>query len=150
MIPYGVWDNRTYDSSQMTVMIPETTGAATAPIDKNRVGNATVTYSYKNASDTETAVNDGILNSSGARFTWWSHQGTQEWIQYDLPQSMTIARSDILWYEDASQGGGCDVPQTFSHEYWTGLAWKPLETAHDYMNMIDLYGGHFTIVRFNR
>jgi DUF1680 family protein len=151
MIPYGVWDNRTYDSSQMTVMVPETTGAATPPVDKNRVGNATITYSYKNASDTETALNDGIIPGDPntiPRFTWWSHQGTQEWVQYDLPAPITIGRSDIRWYEDASQGGGCDYPQTFSHEYWTGSSWAPLQLSHDYMNMIDLYGGHFTIVRF--
>ncbi|MBI3856440.1 MAG: glycoside hydrolase family 127 protein [Planctomycetes bacterium] len=149
MIPYGVWDNRSYDSSLMTVMIPETVGAAVAQADKNRVGNATVSYSYKNASDTETAVNDGLFGDpSHPRFTWWSHQGTQEWIQYDLPAAITVGRSDILWYEDASQGGGCDYPQSFSHEYWNGSSWQPLQLAHDYMNMIDLYGGHFTILRF--
>jgi DUF1680 family protein len=153
MIPYGVWDNRSYDSSLMTVMAPETVGAATAPVDKNRVGSATVSYSYKNASDSAGAVNDGILpiTDSGSipRFTWWGHSGTSEWIQYDLPAAVTIGRSDILWYEDASSGGGCDYPQTFNHQYWDGGAWQPLVLQHDYMNMIDLYGGHFTIVRFN-
>jgi hypothetical protein len=152
MIPYGVWDNRSYDSSLMTVMAPETAGAVTPPLDRNRVGNAVVSYSYKNAGDTETAVNDGILPGSGPnvipRFTWWNHQGTQEWIQYDLPQAMSVGRSDILWYEDASQGGGCDLPQSFSHDYWNGSSWQPLQLLHDYMNMIDLYGGHFTILRF--
>ena len=133
-------------------MIPETTGAATAPVDKNRVGNATVTYSYKNAGDTEAALNDGIVPTGdhGAipRFTWWNHQGTSEWVQYDLPSAMTISRSDILFFEDASQGGGCDFPQTFSHESWNGSTWVPMQLSHDYMNMIDLYGGHFTILRF--
>src|SRR5581483_8467235 len=79
---------------------------------------------------------------------WWSHQGTAEWIQYDLPAPITISRSDIAWYEDASQGGGCDYPQSFSHEYWNGSSWQPVTLAHDYNNMIDLFGGHFTIVRF--
>jgi hypothetical protein len=152
MIPYGVWDNRSYDSSLMTVMVPETAGASQVLPDKGRVGNATVTYSFKNGGDTETAVNDGILPNPDPnaipRFTWWSHQGTQEWIQFDLPEALTVGRSDILWYEDASQGGGCDFPQSFSHEYWTGSSWQPLQLLHDYMNMIDLYGGHFTIVRF--
>jgi hypothetical protein len=153
MIPYGVWDNRTYDSSLMTVMIPETSGAATAPVDRNRVGNATVSYSYKNASDTAGAVNDGLLpiTDSGSipRFTWWGHSGTSEWIQYDLPGPITLGKSEILWYEDASSGGGCDYPQTFNHQYWDGGAWQTLTLQHDYMNMIDLYGGHFTILRFN-
>jgi len=148
MIPYGVWDNRSYDTSLMTVMVPETPGAVTPPVDKNRVGNATISYSYKNPGDTETALNDGVLDPNVARFTWWSHQGTDEWIQYDLPQSTTIGRSDVRWFEDASQGGGCDYPQTFSHEYWNGSTWQPMQMTHDYMNMIDLYGGHFAILRF--
>jgi len=152
MIPYGVWDNRSYDSSHMTVMVPESVGAVNAPLDKNRVGNATISYSYKNAADTETALNDGLIppgdQFSAPRFTWWSHQGTSEWVQYDLPAPVTINRSDILWFEDASQGGGCDYPSTFNHQYWNGSSWQPLVLQHDYMNMIDLYGGHFTIVRF--
>jgi uncharacterized protein len=153
MIPYGVWDNRSYDTSHMTVMVPETMAAATAPVDTGRVGNATITSSYANPSDTVAAVNDGILPKDNAdptipRFTWWNHTGTQEWIQYDLPQAITIARSDIHWFEDTGQGGGCDYPETFSHEYWTGASWAPMQLQHDYTNMIDLYGGHFTIVRF--
>jgi DUF1680 family protein/regulation of enolase protein 1 (concanavalin A-like superfamily) len=152
MIPYGVWDNRTYDSSLMTVMVPETAGAAGMIFDHGRVGNATVSYSYKNASDTEAALNDGILPNPDPntipRFTWWSHQGTSEWVEYDLPAQMTVGRSDILWYEDASQGGGCDYPQTFNLQYWNGSSWQPLQLQHDYMNMIDLVGGHFTILRF--
>lgn len=153
MIPYGVWDNRTYDTSLMTVTAPESAGAVTPPLDKNRVANATISYSYKNAGDTETALNDGILPKDNQdqtipRFTWWSHQGTQEWIQYDLPAPITIGRSDVSWYEDASQGGGCDYPQTISYQYWNGASWQPMTPLHDYLNMIDFYGGHFSIMRF--
>ena len=48
-----------------------------------------------------------------------------------------------------TQGGGCDFPQTFSHDYWNGSSWVPLVPLHDYEVAADLYsGGHYTIVRF--
>jgi len=152
MIPYGVWDNRSYDTSLMTVMVPETAAAVPVVLDQNRVGNAAVSYSYKNPSDSDAALNDGILPNPDAntipRFTWWSHQGTQEWVQYDFPAALSLNRSDVLWYEDASSGGGCDYPQSYSLDYWTGSSWQPVQLLHDYSNEIDLYGGHFSILRF--
>ena len=151
LIPYGVWDNRSYDSSLMTVMIPETPGAAAPVFDKNRVGNATVSYSYKNAGDTEAALNDGILPANGTgtipRFTWWSHKGTAEWVQYDFPAPLTLNRSDVLWFEDAGSGGDCDFPQSCNLQYWNGGGWQSVTLLHDY-NGNDLFGGHFTILRF--
>ncbi len=152
MIPYGVWDNRSHDSS-MTVMVPESAGAATVILDRGRLADATRTWSYKNAGDADAALNDGIWpkgsnDGSIPRFTWWSHQGTSEWVAYEFPAPLTIWRSDLYWYADAEQGGGCDFPQSFSHEYWNGSSWQPLVLAHDYGGN-DLYsGGHFTVVRF--
>jgi hypothetical protein len=153
MIPYGVWDNRAHDSS-MTVMVPETIGAAATLPEQNRASGAAISYSYKNATDSAAALNDGILphgsnDNAVPRFTWWSHQGTAEWVQYDLPSSMTVWRSDIFWYADAEQGGGCDFPESFSHEYWNGSSWQPLVYAQNYGGNDLFSGGHFTIVRFN-
>ena len=161
-IPYGAWDNRPlaprsndYDWSHdgaMTVWIPET--SAVAGPDRGRVGDATVSWSFKNGGDTGAALNDGLLPKDSndqtiPRFTWWSHQGTEEWIAYEFPQPLTVWRSDLFWFSDASAGGGCDFPQTFRHEYWDGGAWRPVQLDADYANAADLYsGGHFTIVRF--
>jgi len=153
LIPYAVWDNRSHDSL-MTVMVPETAAAAPVKPDRGRVGGATVSYSYKNGSDSEAALNDGVWpqnsnDQSIPRFTWWSHQGTSEWIAYEFPAPVTLWRSDIFWFSDASAGGGCDFPQTFSHEYWTGSSWQPVALQHDYAHTNDLFSdGHFTIVRF--
>jgi DUF1680 family protein len=143
MIPYAVWDNRSHDSL-MTVLAPESGPAAPVQPDRGRLAGATVTYSYKNASDTETALNDGLWPANSddqtiPRFTWWSHQGTQEWVAYEFPAPMTVWRSDVFWFSDASAGGGCDFPQSFSHEYWDGSAWQPVTLLHDYPDEIDLY-----------
>ncbi|HVE43020.1 MAG TPA: beta-L-arabinofuranosidase domain-containing protein [Planctomycetota bacterium] len=153
MIPYAVWDNRSHDSL-MAVMLPETAAAAPVRPDKGRVGSATVSYSYKNGGDTEAAINDGVWpqnsnDQSIPRFTWWSHQGTAEWIAYEFPAPTTVWRSDIFWFSDAGAGGGCDFPQSFSHEYWTGSSWQPVTLLHDYAHTNDLFSdGHFSIVRF--
>ncbi|HEX7898557.1 MAG TPA: beta-L-arabinofuranosidase domain-containing protein [Planctomycetota bacterium] len=154
MIPYGVWDNRSYDTSRMTVLVPESIGAVPVPPDRGRVGNATVSWSHKFGSDTGAACNDGLWPKGSndqtiPRFTWWDHQGTDEWIAYEFPAPLSVWRSDIYWFADADQGGGCDFPQTFSHDYWNGSSWVPLIPLHDYEVAADLYsGGHYTIVRF--
>lgn len=154
MIPYGVWDNRSYDTSRMTVMVPETAAANVFRPDRGRVGDATVSWSHKNGSDTGAACNDGIWPKGSndqtiPRFTWWSHQGTDEWIAYEFPAPLKVWRSDIYWFSDAEAGGGCDFPQHFTHDYWNGSSWVPLVPLHDYDVAADLYSsGHYTIVRF--
>jgi DUF1680 family protein len=152
MIPYAVWDNRAHDTG-MTVMVPESASAANAEVerDRGRLADATITASHGGATG---AVADGILprNSEDgaiARFTWWDHAGTEEWIACEFPSPRRIRRSDLFWFNDAGQGGGCDFPETFRHEYWTGAAWAPLVLDADYMSAVDLYAPwHFTIVRF--
>jgi hypothetical protein len=163
-VPYGVWDNRptaprsnlwdTSHDSLMTVWLPEAAGSVVTPPDRGRLADATVSWSYKNAGDTGAALNDGLLphdanDQSIPRFTWWSHQGTEEWVAYEFPSPIRVWRSDLFWFSDAKAGGGCDFPTTFRHEYWNGSGWSPLVLDADYMNAVDLYAdGHFTIVRF--
>ncbi len=146
MIPYAVWDNRNR-RGDMCVMVPETPQAAATIIDRGRLANATVSASVVGGD--ANAVKDGILpmnNNDAAipRFTWQARQGTDEWIQLDFPQAIPVWRSDLHWYLDAA----CDYPQSLSHEYWDGGAWRPFQMAHDYLDCIDLFGGHFAIVRF--
>lgn len=154
MIPYGVWDNRNYDNSRMTVMVPESAAANAVLPDRGRLADAAVSWSHKFEHDTGAACNDGIWPKGAndqtiPRFTWWNHQGSDEWIAYEFPAPLKVWRSDIYWFSDAGGGGGCDFPQSFSHEYWTGSAWAPLVPLHDYEVAADLYAdGHYTIVRF--
>jgi uncharacterized protein len=145
-----VWDNRNHDS-QMAVMIPESAGAAAVAPDRGRLANATATASFGGAA---AAVHDGLLPANSGdpsipRFTWWSHQGTEEWIELSFPAPLRVWRSDLFWFNDSPSGGGCDFPASFRHEYWTGTAWAPLILDADYESAVDLYAPwHFTIVRF--
>lgn len=163
-VPYCAWDNRPmaprsndWDSSNdclMTVWIPESAAAVPVVPDRGRLGDATVTWSHKNGGDTAAALNDGVLpahsnDQSIPRFTWWSHQGSEEWMAYEFPSARRVWRSDIFWFSDAEAGGGCDFPATFRHETWDGGAWRPVALDADYEHAADLYSsGHFTIVRF--
>lgn len=150
MIPYAVWDNRAHDTS-MTVQVPETAAAALVQPDRGRLAAAAATASH--GADLA-ALHDGILpkasdDLSVPRFTWWDRQGTAEWVELALPSPMRVWRSDLFWFRDAELGGGCDFPESFSHEYWTGSAWAPLVPDADYENATDLMAPwHFTILRF--
>jgi hypothetical protein len=99
-------------------------------------------------------VNDGILPKDSSdttipRFTWWNHQGTEEWIEVAFPQALKVWRSDLFWFSDAGSGGGCDFPASLRHEYWNGSAWKPVQLDADYAHSVDLFASwHFTTVRF--
>ena len=151
MIPYAVWDNRAHDSS-MLVQVPETAAAAVVQPDRGRLATATASASH---GVDLSALHDGVLPTASddlsiPRFTWWPRQGTAEWAELAFPAPMTVWRSDLFWFRDVELGGGCDFPQSFSHEYWTGSAWAPLVPDADYANAGDLLAPwHFTILRFS-
>ena len=62
------------------------------------------------------ALDDGVLpvnsaDTNVARFTWWDHVGTVEWVEYDFEQPRRIGRSGAYWYDDGANGR-CRVPQS--------------------------------------
>jgi hypothetical protein len=155
LIPYAVWDNNnTNNNSGLCVWIPESIATANnnAP-DQGRIGNATVTYSHKNANDSADSIKDGLLGSNSndqsiPRFTWWSHLGTSEWVAYEFPQPITVWRSDIMWFDD---GGDCRFPQSFNLEYWntTTNQWAPVQLTAPYAQAVDLFAEwHPSVLRF--
>jgi hypothetical protein len=63
------------------------------------------------------ALDDGVLpvnsaDTNVARFTWWDHVGTVEWVEYDFEQPRRIGRSGAYWYDDGASGR-CRVPQSW-------------------------------------
>ncbi len=66
------------------------------------------------------------------RFTWWSHKGSQEWVQYDFPEAREVSAVEVYWFDDRPRGGGCRVPQSWQVHYQSGRDWKPVETAEAY------------------
>jgi hypothetical protein len=102
--------------------------------------------SHVNDSDTVSALNDGLepkssADGSKARFTWWDHLGTHEWVEYQFSKPRSISRCEVYWYDDTPSGGGCRVPASWHLLYWDGSAWQPVSGATAYGNEKD---------RFNR
>ena len=87
-------------------------------------------------SDTVEALDDGLVPSASndesiPRFTWWDHQGTTEWVQYDFPQPKEVSAVEVFWFDDTGTGQ-CRIPKTWRLLYQDGGEWKPVpgtETA---------------------
>ena len=92
--------------------------------------------SYVNSSDTVSAMNLGVqpTNSSEQiiRMTWWSHQGTAEWVQATFNGLSQVGQLSVYWYDDVPLGGGCNVPQSWYVQYLVGTNWVTVTGASGY------------------
>ena len=71
--------------------------------------NSPITASHCFESDTVEAVNDGIVprNSAdreNARFTWWPHRGTSEWLQWTFGKARAVGKVEVYWFDDTGSG----------------------------------------------
>ena len=88
------------------------------------------TASHTGGSDTIDALCDGLggrnsADESVARFTWWAHRGTAEWVQYDFDGPRKVVAASVQWFDDAG-AGSCRVPQSWRLLYKEGDGWKPV------------------------
>ncbi|MBN2560801.1 MAG: glycoside hydrolase family 127 protein [Phycisphaerae bacterium] len=124
-IPYYAWCHR--GANEMAVWLPRDAEAVPPP-PLTAGFRASGSHCFSN--DTIGALNDGLLPASSSdhgipRMTWWSHKGTAEWLQYDLPKPMKITSVDVYWFDDTGRGG-CRVPQSWRLLYRDGNTWKPV------------------------
>jgi hypothetical protein len=99
--------------------------------------------------DTTEALNDGRLPKSSndhdiPRFTWWDHKGTRkaidnttkwtdtEWVQYDFDKPRRLTVSQVYWFDDEPQKGGCRVPASWRLLYRSGEEWKEVPHPSKY------------------
>ena len=75
------------------------------------------------------------------RFTWWSHKGTREWVQYDFREPTAVRGVRVYWFDDRPRGGGCRVPQAWSLLYKTegSTEWREVSALGDYGVAADRY-----------
>ncbi len=100
--------------------------------------------------DTEDALCDGILpkNSNDPiipRFTYWPHQGTKEWVEYQFKEEKTINSCSVYWFDDSKTGGGCKLPQSWKISYLDGKVWKSVHAKDVYT----IQANQFCKVRFD-
>ncbi len=88
--------------------------------------------SHVHDSDTTDALSDGMVGANSAdesiaRFTWWDHRGTAEWVQYDFDGPRKLASASVYWFDDTGHGN-CRVPASWRILYKSGDQWKPVST----------------------
>jgi hypothetical protein len=94
-------------------------------------------------SDSVAALSDKISPQSSndhsiARFTWWDHKGTTEWVQYDFEQAKNISGSSVYFFDDTGSGG-CRVPKSWRLLYKDGNQWKPVSNPSSYGLQKDMF-----------
>ncbi len=62
------------------------------------------------------------------RFTWWSHRGTTEWVQYDFGSERKVSGVAIYWFDDTGVGQ-CRVPASWRVMHLDAGSWKPVKSA---------------------
>jgi hypothetical protein len=80
--------------------------------------------------DTLAALNDGREPKSSGdptlpRMTFWDHQGTTEWVQYDFPARIEARSVQVYWFQDTA---GCRVPKEWRLLYREDSAWRPVKS----------------------
>jgi len=104
---------------------------------------ARVSVSHVWQSDTPAALNDlrepsASNDASIARFTWWPHKGTREWVQYTWDAPVSVGESAVYWFDDAPQGG-CRAPKSWDLHYLFGNEWLPVQSPSEYDTALNQY-----------
>ena len=91
------------------------------------------TASHCWGNDTVSACSDKLLPKSSndqsiARFTWWDHEGTTEWVQYNFDEPRKISGVDVYWFDDTGLGS-CRLPKSWRVLYEQGGEFKPVSGA---------------------
>jgi hypothetical protein len=147
-IPYYAWNNR--GTSNMLIWMPDQEVSATPkPV-------LSLTDSAKTAASTDWApgLNDGFdPKNSGdtdkSYFYWWLRKGTEETVEYEFKEPVTVSESSVYWLNMDHYDGNYRVP-----EQWQLLVqdakknWVSVETSDNYSTELDRYNTiHFKPVK---
>jgi DUF1680 family protein len=133
-IPYAVRGYR--GTGEMDVWLPDKPLYVRDRSEPSRAARAVPSASFAppDFSAVE-ALNDqfdpaGSSDMSIPRHTFWPHQGTAEWLQYDFAGPVDVASVEVFWFDDSGMGGGCKVPAAWSVQYrGGGGVWLPVAGA---------------------
>ena len=102
-----------------------------APAPKPAKYKTTASHCFEG--DSVAAVADGLVPASSddegvPRLTFWPHQGTREWVQFDFGKTKTISQTGVYWFDDTGHGQ-CRVPQSARLLYQSGAGWEVVPGA---------------------
>ena len=100
--------------------------------------------SHVNPGDSLHALKDGAAPRDSddhdiPRFTWWSHRGTREWVQYEFPEAVEVAEVEVYWFDDRPRGGQCRVPASWRLLYEDGGRFRPVDTDDAFGTLRDRF-----------
>ncbi len=138
-IPYYAWNNR--GTSNMLIWMPDQETTAIPKPFPSPVDSAKTVAS----TDWAPGLNDGFdLESSGdtdkSYFYWWLRKGTEETVDYQFKEPVTISESSVYWLNMDHYDGNYRVP-----EQWQLLVqdakrnWVPVETSENYSTELNRY-----------
>ena len=115
----------------MAVWLPRSPKLVEPPPIPTIASRARPSASHCWVSDTVAALHDQRLpkrssDQSLPRFTWWDHQGTTEWVQYDLAEPTEVDRVAVYWFDDTGVGR-CRLPRRWSVQYRKDGRWLPVD-----------------------
>lgn len=123
LVPYYTWGNRGKD--KMTVYLQESK-------ELNKYGNiaryATPSASAVSPYDTLAGLNDGTESR-------WTSYGTalNPWVELEFPWNVILNGSVVKWYSD---GGGVQVPDGLTIQYWNGEEYVPVTPVGSYNTFV--------------
>jgi hypothetical protein len=143
LVPFYARANRS-DDSRWVVFLPNDAMSGRPDVEPSLAARSTVVASHVWKADTPRAVHDGIVpeNSSDhsiPRFTWWDHCGTEEGIEYRLPEPTEVSTVEVYWFDDRPTGGDCRVPASWTLLYRDGDTWTPVEARNEYGTARDTF-----------
>lgn len=119
--------------------------APAAAQEVNLATSATPTASYTSPWETVSAVNDGINPSrsndtANDRWGTWPEEGAQ-WVQLTWNQPVTVASSDMYFFDDSGDGGpgGVRIPASWRIEYLSSGTWQPVSATGSYGTAANQY-----------
>jgi DUF1680 family protein len=143
-IPYYAWANR--GPGQMEVWIADKqAGVHPMPYpslaSKSTVKTSGPTMAANGVRDPKLVADQEEPSSSAdasSFYDWLPKRGTQEWIQYDLPNVTKVSSVDVYWFQEPGRGP-IKLPASWRALYKAGDEWKPIETADSYGTAPDRY-----------
>jgi hypothetical protein len=71
-------------------------------------------------------------NTPLSHFDWWPDRNVTHWCQCTWDSPVTASQTQLYWWDDSKNGGGCKVPVSWKAFYKDGDNWVPVETTDSY------------------
>jgi len=138
-IPYYAWNNR--GMANMMIWMPDQESTTT-------IKPATaLTDSAKTIASTGGAqgLNDGFdpknsADTDKSYFYWWQKKGTEETVEYQYKNPITLSESSVYWLNMDHYDGNYRIPEYWLLQYLDqNKKWVPVETLDSFGIKIDCY-----------